>query len=130
MNTVKVVIKIKIDTVKVVLKINMNTLTVVLKIKMNTVKVVLKTCETSEVEVQVSHLLKLAAKHCGVKENISAIEDEQISMKHLLSPSPRLSRCPPRRSNWSPSPCPHCPNLRVGSQFGQSNKDSRGQVYG
>ena len=78
MNTVKVVFKIKMSTVKVVLKIQMNTVKVVLKIQMNTVEVVLKTCETSEVEVQVSHLLKLAAKHCGVKENVSAIEDEQI----------------------------------------------------
>ena len=131
-------------------------------------KVVLKTrtCKATKVEVQVAHLLKLAAKHKSVRENFSAVclinnyifpfwlrmnryqwstcwvlvpgcqvglQVGQTGCKinhckilwnynltilphfqwnmYLLSPCPRLSRRPPRRSNWSPSPCPSCPNL-------------------
>ena len=37
--------------------------------------------------------------------------------KYLLSPCPRLSRWPPRRSNWLPSPWPICPNLDEKKEF-------------
>ena len=51
---------------------------------------------------------------CKMRHVLYELCNTPFPMKHLLSPCPRLSRWPPSRSNWSPSPWPSCPNLCIG----------------